>query len=136
MARSSSSATCTGTCRGCGKRSPLASRGTRRKTMHRWPGSASTPGRWISRCWTKALDLPTHILPPIVAPGTVLGDLLPDIRNAIGLRHAAQVIATATHDTASAVAAVPGLDERSVYISSGTWSLVGVELDQPVLSER
>src|SRR5439155_13090913 len=84
----------------------------------------------------EALDLPTHILPPIVAPGTVLGDLLPDIRNAIGLRHAAQVIATATHDTASAVAAVPGLDERSVYISSGTWSLVGVELDQPVLSER
>jgi rhamnulokinase len=46
------------------------------------------------------------------------------------------VIATATHDTASAVAAVPGLDEQSAYISSGTWSLVGVEIRQPVLSAR
>jgi rhamnulokinase len=83
-----------------------------------------------------ALELPSRILPPTVAPGTLLGELLPDVRSATGLRHSAPVIATATHDTASAVAAVPGLDERSAYISSGTWSLVGVEIDQPVLSER
>jgi rhamnulokinase len=46
------------------------------------------------------------------------------------------VIACATHDTASAVAAVPDLDERSAYISSGTWSLVGIETAQPVLNEK
>lgn len=82
------------------------------------------------------LGLPRHILPPLVAPGTALGLLLPAVRDAVGLRHDTPIIASATHDTASAVAAVPGLDERSAYISSGTWSLVGVELEQPVLDQR
>ncbi|MFL5804122.1 MAG: rhamnulokinase family protein [Roseiflexaceae bacterium] len=93
-----------------------------------------------ARCWAtdllEDLDLPTDILPAVVAPGTMLGDVLPDVRNALGLRYPTPVVATATHDTASAVAAIPGLDERSVYISSGTWSLVGVETTEPILSER
>ncbi len=46
------------------------------------------------------------------------------------------MIAPGSHDTASAVAAVPGLDERSLYISSGTWSLMGVEIPQPIINER
>ncbi|NNJ11478.1 rhamnulokinase [Chloroflexales bacterium ZM16-3] len=83
---------------------------------------------------TDALGLPAQILPPLVEPGTVLGNLLPELRDAAGLRHDVPVIATATHDTASAVVAVPGLDEGSAYISSGTWSLVGVELPAPILS--
>ncbi|HEX6288359.1 MAG TPA: rhamnulokinase family protein [Herpetosiphonaceae bacterium] len=82
------------------------------------------------------LSLPVGILPPIVTPGTVLGNMLPDVRAEVGLRHDTPVIATATHDTASAVAAVPGLDDRSAYISSGTWSLVGVETTAPILSEE
>jgi len=82
------------------------------------------------------LDLPAGILPPVVAPGTVLGELLPEVRERAGLRASPPVIATATHDTASAVAAVPGLDEQSAYISSGTWSLVGVETLQPIVSDR
>ncbi len=83
----------------------------------------------------EALELPVRILPPIVQPGTVLGDLLPDVRAEVGLREDVAVIATATHDTASAVVAIPGLDERSAYISSGTWSLVGVETATPILTE-
>jgi rhamnulokinase len=83
----------------------------------------------------KRLGLPTQILPPLVEPGTVLGHVRPELREALGLHHDVPVIAVGTHDTASAVAAVPGLDERSAYISSGTWSLVGVELDSPVLNE-
>src|SRR5207302_11090935 len=55
------------------------------------------------------LDLPAHILPPIVPPGTVLGELLPDVCEQVGLRHPVPVIASASHDTASAVSAVPGL---------------------------
>jgi rhamnulokinase len=82
------------------------------------------------------LDLPTRILPPVVAPATILGELLSEVRDEVGLHGAVPVIATATHDTASAVAAVSGLDERSAYISSGTWSLVGVEIAQPILSDR
>ena len=83
-----------------------------------------------------ALDLPASILPPIIPPGTVLGELLPDVRAEVGLTGPGPVIATATHDTASAVAAIPDLDAHSVYISSGTWSLVGIETPQPILSER
>jgi rhamnulokinase len=69
-----------------------------------------------------------------VEPGTLLGSLLPAVRDAAGLRYDVPVIAVGTHDTASAVAAVPELDEHSAYISSGTWSLVGVELPEPILS--
>jgi rhamnulokinase len=82
------------------------------------------------------LGLPAQILQPVVQPGTPLGDLLAAVGEEVGLRGTVPVIATATHDTASAVAAVPGLDERSAYISSGTWSLVGVETAQPILTER
>ncbi len=92
-----------------------------------------------SRHWaTELLDevgLPTAILPDVVPPGVVLGELLPEVRDEVGLRHPVPVIAVGTHDTASAVAAIPSLDERSVYISSGTWNLVGVELDEPILTE-
>lgn len=97
-------------------------------------------GRWAHDIMEE-LDLPGAILPPVVAPGTLLGELLPDVRQRAGLRHPTQVIATATHDTASAVAAVPGLGaepgrEQSAYISCGTWSLVGIETPQPILGER
>src|SRR5207248_6427210 len=66
---------------------------------------------------------------------TILGDLLPDVLSETGLRGPVPVIAPGSHDTASAVAAIPGLDASSAYISSGTWSLVGVEIAQPILSD-
>jgi rhamnulokinase len=91
-------------------------------------------GDWATELLA-TLGLPTAPLPPIVAPGTVLGELLPGIRAELGLPGGTPFIATATHDTASAVAAIPDLDERSAYISSGTWSLVGVELPAPILTE-
>ncbi len=91
--------------------------------------------RWANELLAR-LHIPTHLLPPVVAPGTVLGDLLPDVMYEIGLQRAAPVIAIASHDTASAVAAIPGLDASSAYISSGTWSLMGVETLEPVLSTR
>lgn len=90
--------------------------------------------RWATGLMAK-LNLPTQILPEIVPPGTTLGNLLPVICDETGLKTAPPVIAPGTHDTASAVAAIPGLDERSVYISSGTWSLMGVEIAQPIINE-
>jgi rhamnulokinase len=80
------------------------------------------------------LDIPRTILPPIVAPGTILGPMLGSVCDAVGLRSAPPIIAGATHDTGAAIAAIPGLDPQSVYISSGTWSLMGMELPAPVLS--
>lgn len=89
--------------------------------------------RWATGLLER-LSIPTHLLPPVVAPGTLLGDLLPEVANEAGLRGSVPVIAIASHDTASAVAAIPGLDERSAYISSGTWSLMGVQMPEPVLT--
>lgn len=81
-----------------------------------------------------ALDLPRRIFPELVEPGTVIGPLLPDIAEDLGLR-GAMVVVPATHDTASAIAAIPaepGTDWG--YISSGTWCLVGIETPTPVIS--
>ena len=86
------------------------------------------------------LGLPTALLPEVVQPGTRLGRLLPGLRERTGLHAGVEVIAPATHDTGSAVAGVPGAAiegrGRLAYISSGTWSLLGVELHEPDLSER
>ncbi|MFF3436741.1 rhamnulokinase family protein [Streptosporangium sp. NPDC002721] len=76
------------------------------------------------------------ILPPIRRPGEVIGPLTPDVAGELGLSPDTRVIAVGSHDTASAVAAVPAENERFAYISCGTWSLVGVELDQPMISEE
>jgi len=72
-------------------------------------------------------------MPEIVAPGTVLGDLHRSIANETRLG-AVPVIATASHDTGAAVAAVPAQGDGWAYISSGTWSLVGIESPKPIIS--
>lgn len=84
------------------------------------------------------LGLPRNILGNIVQPGTVLGNLLPEIVEKTGLSSDTPVITPATHDTASAVAAVPALDNDVpwAYLSSGTWSLLGCELDAPCINEK
>jgi rhamnulokinase len=81
------------------------------------------------------LGIDPSIFPEIVAPGTVLGPLLPQVADETGIEGAV-VVATATHDTAAAVAAIPFREPGAVYISSGTWSLVGVEVEAPVIDER
>ncbi|NOY29763.1 MAG: rhamnulokinase [Planctomycetes bacterium] len=82
------------------------------------------------------LGLPTHIFGPIVEPGTTLGPLRGEVAEATGASSAIQVVASASHDTASAVAAVPATDNSSwAYVSSGTWSLLGAELGSPLVSD-
>ena len=61
--------------------------------------------------------------------------MLPPVREETGLRGDVPVIAVGSHDTGSAVAGIPGLDERSVYLSSGTWSLMGLEISQPIIND-
>jgi rhamnulokinase len=81
------------------------------------------------------LALPRRILPPLVEPGSLLGPLRPELAESTRLGPA-PVYATAAHDTASAVAAVPAVDGSWCYVSSGTWSLMGLELDRPVVDDR
>jgi rhamnulokinase len=81
--------------------------------------------------------LPARLLGSIVAPGTVLGPLRAQVASDTGLTPV-PVVTPASHDTGSAVAAVPAQASTSswAYISSGTWSLMGVELDRPLINER
>jgi len=83
-----------------------------------------TTGRWATELAAK-LGIPVGILPPLREPG-----------DRIGLWEGTPVTAVGSHDTASAVVGVPAQGERFAYISCGTWSLVGVELGSPVLSEE
>ncbi|MEV7606630.1 rhamnulokinase family protein [Paenarthrobacter sp. NPDC089322] len=91
-------------------------------------------GAWALE-FLDALKLPRDIFPPLIQPGETVGTLLASIAERTGLPADTPVVAVGSHDTASAVAAVPAAQEDFAYISSGTWSLVGVELDRPVLSE-
>ncbi|MBF4632820.1 rhamnulokinase [Agreia pratensis] len=107
--------------------------------------NASTTGllNVHTREWDDALitrlGLPRGLFPELVEAGTAIGTLLPTVASDIGLSGQAarslQVTAVGSHDTASAVVAVPATGDDFAYISSGTWSLVGVELPSAVVSE-
>jgi rhamnulokinase len=90
-----------------------------------------------TRSWSpellSALGLNMEKFPPIVQAGTVLGKLRSEISQKVGLANT-QVVAPACHDTGSAVAGIPFSHEDSAFISSGTWSLVGTVLLEPVVS--
>jgi rhamnulokinase len=76
---------------------------------------------------------PSLLLEPVM-PGTEAGSLTPRLAQALDME-AIPVIAVAGHDTASAVAAVPAANENFAYLSSGTWSLMGIETEQPIITE-
>jgi rhamnulokinase len=91
--------------------------------------------RTWARDLIRALGIPEKILGSLVQPGAVLGPLRPGVASQAGVA-SIPVIAPATHDTAAAVAAVPASGESWAYISSGTWSLMGVETKTPLTDER
>lgn len=92
------------------------------------PKTGELDGDLLSR-----IGVSRTLFPKVVLPGTEVGVLSKEISDECGLPQI-PVIAVAGHDTASAVAAVPARDANFAYLSSGTWSLLGVELDHPVLS--
>jgi rhamnulokinase len=91
-------------------------------------------GDW-SDAVISGLGLPRKIFGKVVPPGTVLGELRSEVARMVG-RGGIQVVATASHDTAAAVAGIPATEKGHLWISSGTWSIMGVELDEPVLTEE
>ncbi|MDX2297376.1 MULTISPECIES: rhamnulokinase [Streptomyces] len=103
--------------------------------------NASTTGLLDARTGTwsqdllRRLSLDPALFPPLRAPGDPAGTLLPHVAAYTGLDPRTPVTTVASHDTASAVAAVPATEPGFAYISCGTWSLAGLELDAPVLSE-
>jgi rhamnulokinase len=81
----------------------------------------------------ETIGIPTRIFPKVVPPGTILGSLRAELAEELGIRPI-PVIAPACHDTGSAVAAVPARSEHFAWLSSGTWSIMGVEVQHPVIT--
>jgi rhamnulokinase len=88
---------------------------------------------WSDRL-INALSLPRGIFPPITPSGTVLGKMRAEIAAETGLRDV-EVVASCSHDTGAAVAGVPASSGNWAYLSSGTWSLMGVELPRPIIND-
>jgi sugar (pentulose or hexulose) kinase len=94
----------------------------------------------LNKCFATAmleeLGINASLLAELANPGTELGPVLPYVSDLCGLKHRALVYTTASHDTASAVAAVPAPSKENwCYISSGTWSLMGVETNEPIIND-
>lgn len=89
---------------------------------------------WSSQV-AEALDIPLELFPALRAPGTIVGQMLPDVASDAGLSARPRVVSVASHDTASAVAGIPAESDRFAYVCSGTWALVGLELPGPVITE-
>lgn len=90
--------------------------------------------RQLDRELLEKIGVKAELFAPMVMPGTQVGCIKDEIAERCGLRRGIPVITVAGHDTASAVAAVPSQDENFAYLSSGTWSLMGVETKQPILT--
>ena len=104
------------------------------------PRAAGGVGDWSAEL-CQALDIPRGILPDLIDPATELGPLRGSVRDELGIGRPLAVLVPGTHDTASAVAAVParqaagdGSPPDWCYLSSGTWSLLGVEVPRPVIT--
>ena len=91
-------------------------------------------GRWSDKL-CRAAGVPEELLPDIVASGTSIGKLTEEAQRITGLGEL-NIIATCSHDTGAAVAAIPFEDPNHAYLSSGTWSLLGVELPRPVITDH
>ena len=83
----------------------------------------------------EAMDISSSIVRPLIMPGTIIGHLTKSVAKECGLSEI-PVIAVAGHDTASAVAAVPAENEHFAYLSSGTWSLMGIEVQEPIITDE
>ena len=90
-------------------------------------------GNWAYDMLNK-LGIPAKILPEIIEPGTITGTLQRSVQEELGVK-AIPVIAAASHDTASAVISAPLESSDDAYISSGTWSLLGIEREKPVIND-
>lgn len=91
-------------------------------------------GKWSGEL-LEAMGIPNHLLTEIDYPGSPRGKIKKDIAELLGVNQA-PVFAVATHDTGSAVAAVPAMGDNYAFLSSGTWSLMGIEVDKPIINEK
>lgn len=92
-------------------------------------------GRWAGEVLSKA-GISTSLFPNVISPGAIVAPVRTTVLRHCGFTKPIPTISVASHDTASAVAAIPNMDENSAFISSGTWSLIGVEATEPNTSDE
>ncbi len=98
-------------------------------------GQQSAPrGNWTYDI-LEDLQIPLGFLPEVISPGTLIGSISKEIKEELGLSDIS-VYAVCSHDTASAVVAVPAREGIWAYLSSGTWSLLGIETENPIINEK
>jgi rhamnulokinase len=114
----------------------LTGRPAAERTNASTTGLLDLDGRDWNRALIERLGLPPRIFPELIDAGSTLGTLTVGMASELGLAASTVVTAVGSHDTASAVLAVPAADGDFAYISCGTWGLVGVELDAPILTEE
>ena len=90
---------------------------------------------WLKK-FIDELEIPSHLFGEIIQPGTIRGKLKSDIAAETGLDSNLNVVAVASHDTASAVLAIPSTKKQIAFISSGTWSLIGAVVNEPIVTEE
>lgn len=112
----------------------LTGRASTERTNASTTGLLGIDGRWDEDL-AATLGLPGSLFPDLAEPGTELGPTLPELIDRVGLPRGLRVTTVASHDTASAVVAIPMDATSAAYVSCGTWALVGVELDAPVVTE-
>lgn len=89
----------------------------------------------IERSLLHAAGGDSSLLSPVTMPGTIIGTTTKQVMAVCGLKSPVPVVAVAGHDTASAIVAIPALDEKFAYLSSGTWSLMGIEVNEPIINK-
>lgn len=83
-----------------------------------------------------AIGLPVDIFPKLTPPGTILGPIQESVRDELGISHELKVVVPGAHDSACTTASIPSLGGNFAYLSSGTWSILGVNIDKPIVSKR
>ncbi|MGE2714028.1 rhamnulokinase [Mycolicibacterium litorale] len=111
----------------------LTGRAAAERTNVSTTGLLGLDGHWDTALMHR-IGLRPSLFRDLVEPGSVLGPIRPEVAASLALADDVQVVSVGSHDTASAVAAIPMQPQRSAYISCGTWGLVGVELPDPVVT--
>ena len=113
----------------------LTGRTATERTNASTTGLLGIDGRWDDELET-ILGLPVGLFPALAEPGAELGPILPELAARVGLPTRLRITTVASHDTASAVVAIPMTSSSAAYVSCGTWALVGVELTAPVVTDE
>lgn len=91
--------------------------------------------RAVSKEVLRDMDIREDLFPPLGVHGTRAGMLLPEVKERLGISYDIPVVCVPSHDTAAAVLAIPAEEEEFLFISTGTWALIGMELEEPVVNE-